>query len=100
MLLFGSGTLKIGGGVMVKDLCPMHMFPFASPPPPSLTGSCAELRNSWVFEKLEFPRHIDGLAKTEGGFSCPRVWLSERKKEPPLNETVTSRYELRLWFTY
>ena len=44
---------------MVKDLCPMHTFPPASPPPPSLTGSCAELLNSWVFEKLEFLRHID-----------------------------------------
>ena len=60
---------------MVKDLCPMHTFPPASPRPPSLTGSCAELRNSWVFEKLEFLRHIDELAKTEGGSSCPSVAL-------------------------
>ena len=32
MFLFGSGTLKIGKEVMVKDLCPMHAFPPASPP--------------------------------------------------------------------
>ena len=75
MLLFQSGTLKIGGGVMVKDLCPKHTYPPTSPPPPSRRGSCADLRNSWVFEKLEFLRHIDEVAKTEGGFSCTSVAL-------------------------
>ena len=100
MLLFGSGTLKIGwGGVMVKDLCPMHTFPPASPPPPSLTGSCAEMQNSWVFAKLEFLTHIDELAKPRDAFRAP-VLLSKKKKEPPLNETVTSHYELGLWYTY
>ena len=60
---------------MVKDLGPMHTYPPASPPPPSRAGSCAGLRNSWVFEKLEFLRHINELAKTEGGFSCPSLAL-------------------------
>ena len=39
---------------MVKDLCPMHKYPPATLPPPWRTGSCAEVRNSWVFEKFEF----------------------------------------------
>ena len=65
---------------MVKDLCPIHTFPPASPPPPSLTGSCAELLNWWVFEKLEFLRHIDGLPKTQGGFLCLSVALQEEKE--------------------
>ena len=46
MLLFGSDTLNMGGGVMVKDQCPMHTCPPASLPPPSGTGSCSEVRNS------------------------------------------------------
>ena len=60
---------------MVKDQCPMHTCPPASGLPPSGTGSCSEVRNSWVFEKLEFLQHIDELAKTQRGFSCPSVAL-------------------------
>ena len=59
MLLFGSSTLKIGGGVMVKDQCPMHTYPLASLLPSSGTGSCSKVQNLWVFEKLEFLQHID-----------------------------------------
>ena len=33
MLFFGSSTLKIEGGFMVKDQCPMHTYPLASLPP-------------------------------------------------------------------
>ena len=65
MLLFGSSTLKKGAGVMVKDQRPMHTYPLASLPPPSGTGSCSEVRNSWVFQKLEFLQH----------FLCPSVAL-------------------------
>ena len=78
---------SVGGGVMVKDLCPIHTYPPTSFPPPSGTGRYAEVRNSWVFEKLEFLRHINQIAKTEGGFSCPNVALKEEKKLP-LHETV------------
>ena len=60
---------------MLKDQCPMHTCPPAFLPPPSGTDSRSEVRNSWVFEKLEFLQHIDELAKTEGGFSCPGVAL-------------------------
>ena len=66
---------KYGGAFMVKDQCPMHTCPPASLPPPSGMVSCSEVRNSWVFKKLEFLQHIDELAKTEGGFSCPSVAL-------------------------
>ena len=51
---------------MVKDPCPMHRYPPASPPPPSLSGSCEGLQNSWVFERLKFLKHINELATAKG----------------------------------
>ena len=60
---------------MVKDVCPMHTFPPASPPPPSLTGSCTEPQTLLVFGKMEFLRHIGESARAEGGFLCRRVAL-------------------------
>ena len=40
MVLFGSGTLKSRGGVVVKEQ--------------AVYSSCSEVQNLWVFEKLEF----------------------------------------------
>ena len=65
---------------MVKDLCPMHTFPPASPLPPSLTASCAELQNLWVFKKLEFLRHIDELSKNLGRLFVPQCCSLRGKK--------------------
>ena len=42
MLLFGSSTLKIGGGVMVKEPCPMH------------TCLPASLRNGQLLSNAKF----------------------------------------------
>ena len=58
---------------MVIDLCPMHIYLPAYPRPPCRSGSCAEVQNSWLFDKLKFLRHSNDLAKTERGLLCLSV---------------------------
>ena len=75
MLLFESSTLKIGGGHGERTMSNAHV-PSRLPPERAAAQQC-EIRGSL---ELEFLQHTDELAKTEGGFSCPSVSLSEEKK--------------------